>query len=100
MFTGRTQPDPGTGLSFSAGTFLERDVSIARGDLAVDRDAVVITPDLGDDNVRRYRWDVATRTFLFVRDDDSDSDTPGVSTTARKLPAAPPPSRRVAARSV
>jgi len=100
VFTGRTQPDPGTGLSFSAGTFLERDVSIARGDLAVDRDAVVITPDLGDDNVRRYRWDVATRTFLFVQDDDSDSDTPGVSTTARKLPAAPPPSRRVAARSV
>jgi hypothetical protein len=87
VFTGRTQRDAGDGLSFSAGTFLERDVSIARGDLAVDRDAVVITPDLGDDNVRRYRWDVATRTFLFVQDDDSDSDAPHVSTTAKKLPA-------------
>lgn len=97
VFTGRAQADPRDGLSFSSGTFLERDVSIARGDLAVDRDAVVITPDLGDDTVRRYRWDVATRTFLFVEDDDSDSDTPRVSTTAKKLPAAPPPSRRLPA---
>ncbi|HYK42996.1 MAG TPA: hypothetical protein VE007_11455 [Thermoanaerobaculia bacterium] len=86
VFTGRTTSDGG---AFSAGTFLERDVSIARGDLAVDRDAVVITPDLGDDNVRRYKWDVATRSFLFVRDDDSDQDSPVVSQTRQRVPASP-----------
>jgi hypothetical protein len=83
VFTGRTASD-GSG-SFSPGTFLERDVSIARGDLAVDRDAVVITPDLADDSVRRYRWDLATRSFLFVRDDDSP-ETPGVSRTRTSVP--------------
>jgi len=84
VFTGRTGSD-GTG-SFSPGTFLERDVSIARGDLAVDRDAVVITPYLADDTVRRYRWDLATRSFLFVRDEDSDPETPGVSRTRKSVP--------------
>jgi hypothetical protein len=96
VFTGLTQAREG--LLFSEGTFLERDVSIARGDLAVDRDAVVITPDLGDDNVRRYRWDVATRTFLFVRDDDSDPETPVVSTTGMRIAPAPARARRGAAR--
>jgi hypothetical protein len=88
VFTGRTGRD-GSG-SFSSGTFLERDVSIARGDLAVDRDAIVITPDLADENVRRYRWDLATRSFLFVPDDDSDPATPGVSQTRNGVPAQPP----------
>lgn len=83
VFTGRTGSD-GSG-SFSSGTFLERDVSIARGDLAVDRDAVVITPDLADESVRRYRWDLATRSFLFVRDDDSDPEAPGVSRTHKSV---------------
>jgi hypothetical protein len=91
VFTGRTGGDGGG--SFSPGTFLERDVSIARGDLAVDRDAVVITPDLADDTVRRYRWDLVTRSFLFVRDSDSDPETPGVSRTRKSLPAPAPPPR-------
>jgi hypothetical protein len=86
VFTGRPAADGG---SFSPGTFLERDVSIGRGDLAVDRDAVVITPDLTDENVRRYKWDVATRSFLFVRDDDSDPESPGVSRTRQSAPASP-----------
>ncbi|HSS44384.1 MAG TPA: hypothetical protein VLO07_03500, partial [Thermoanaerobaculia bacterium] len=45
------------GPPFDPGTFLERDISLARGDLSIDRDAIVVTPDLEDESARRYRWD-------------------------------------------
>lgn len=78
VFTGRE--DSGT-PSFSAGTFIEKDVSLARGDLSIDRDAVLITPDLEDEAVRRYRWDPLRRAYMFVRDDDEEEDTPIPSRT-------------------
>jgi hypothetical protein len=60
---------------FAAGTFLERDVSLADGDLAVDRDSIVITPNLEDeDSTRRYRWDPFRHSYVFVRDDAGDND--------------------------
>lgn len=60
---------------FSSGTFLERDVSLADGDLSVDRDSIVITPDLDDeDTVRRYRWDPIRRSHVFVREDSDEDD--------------------------
>ena len=60
---------------FAAWTFLERDVSLADGDLSVDRDAIVITPDLEEeDSARRYRWDPVRRTYVFVRDDPEEDD--------------------------
>ncbi len=71
IFTGR-----GGGRGYSPGTFLERDVSLSRGDLSVDRDAVVITPDLSDEGVRRYRWDPVHRSYVFVRDDEDDDEAP------------------------
>lgn len=62
-------------LSFGAGTFIERDVSLADGDLSVDRDAIVITPDLEDDeSTRRYRWDPVRRSYVFVREDPEEED--------------------------
>ncbi|MGH9399959.1 MAG: hypothetical protein ACRD00_06300 [Thermoanaerobaculia bacterium] len=68
VFTGRA------GGAFDAGTFLERDVSLTDGDISVDRDSIVITPDTSDDPNRRYRWDAVRRQFAFVRDDDEPPD--------------------------
>ena len=60
---------------FAAGTFLERDVSLADGDLSVDRDSIVITPNLDDeDSTRRYRWDPLRHSYVFVRDAADDDD--------------------------
>ena len=58
--------------SFEPGGFLERDISLADGDLSVDRDAIVVTPDVSDDVARRYRWDPAKQRHVFVRDDASE----------------------------
>jgi hypothetical protein len=67
--------------SFEPGGFLERDISLADGDLSLDRDAIVVTPDVAEDAARRYRWDPAKQRHVFVRDDASEE------------PASPPPSR-------
>lgn len=79
VFPGRD--DSGRGESFGPEILLERDVTLAAGDLSIDRDAVVITPDLDDEATRRYRWDPARRAYVFVRDDESDSEPPSVSRT-------------------
>jgi hypothetical protein len=69
------------GGRFDAGVFLERDISLADGDLSVDRDSIVITPDTNDDPTRRYRWDAMRRQFKFVSEDDEAPETPAVSRT-------------------
>jgi hypothetical protein len=74
----------GAALGFSAGTLIERDVSLARGDVSIDRDSIVITPDLDEDTIRRYRWDAVSRSFVFVRDADDESDPPSVSRTGAR----------------
>ena len=86
VFTG--SGGPGAPSAFSAGTFIERDVTLARGDLSIDRDSIVITPDLDDDTVRRYRWDPPGRGFVFVPDSDEDADSPSVSQTSAGGPPA------------
>ena len=58
--------------TFAPGAFLERDISLADGDLSVDRDSIVVTPDVSEDAARRYRWDAAKQRHVFVRDDDSE----------------------------
>ncbi len=75
LFSGRA--DGG----FAPGAFLERDISLADGDVSLDRDTIVVTPDVADDVSRRYRWDPAKQRHVFVRDDDSEE------------PASPPPSQ-------
>jgi hypothetical protein len=76
VFTGRSG-DQG----FNTGAFLEKDISLVHGDLSIDRDAILITPDLSDEAVRRYRWDPVRRSYVFVRDDDEDADSPVLSQT-------------------
>jgi hypothetical protein len=66
---------------FTPGVFLERDVSLADGDLSIDRDAIVITPDTSDEATRRYRWDPARHRHVFVRDEDEEPESPSTSQT-------------------
>jgi hypothetical protein len=68
---------PGGG--FEPGGFLEREISLADGDLSVDRDAIVVTPDVSEDLTRRYRWDPAKHRHVFVRDDDEETPSPRAS---------------------
>jgi len=67
--------------SFGPEIELEKDVTLAAGDLSIDRDAVIITPDLDDEATRRYHWDPARRSYVFVRGDESDAEPPAVSRT-------------------
>ena len=55
---------------FRSPEILEREISLERGDLSIDRDCVIVTPDLGEDANRRYRWNSLRRKFEFVADDD------------------------------
>jgi hypothetical protein len=65
---------------FSPGAFVERDVALADGDLSLDRDSIVVTPDLAEDIVRRYRWDAGRQRHVYVRDVPDE-------------PVSPPPAR-------
>ncbi len=64
------------GGTFSPGVFLERDISLADGDISLDRDAIVVTPDVDDDATRRYRWDPERRLHVFVRDSPDEPSSP------------------------
>jgi len=69
VFTGKDRS------AFGAGTFIERDVSLADGDLSVDRDSIVITPDLDEEeSTRRYRWDPVKRSYVFVREESDEEE--------------------------
>lgn len=72
IFTGREKPG---GRDFGGETLLEKDISLADGDLSVDRDAVLITPDLQQESARRYRWDPVRRTYVFVREGEPEEET-------------------------
>jgi hypothetical protein len=64
------------GGTFAPGVFLERDISLSDGDLSLDRDAIVVTPDVDDDATRRYRWDPERRLHVFVRDTPDEPSSP------------------------
>ncbi|HEY1252127.1 MAG TPA: hypothetical protein VGH97_13135 [Thermoanaerobaculia bacterium] len=66
---------------FAGGVFLERDISLADGDVSLDRDAIVVTPDTSDEATRRYRWDPIHRRHVFVRDQDEEPETPPAAQT-------------------
>ncbi|MDQ2980533.1 MAG: hypothetical protein M3R62_15090 [Acidobacteriota bacterium] len=82
VFTGRS--GTGSAAGFSSGIFLERDVTLTRGDISVDRDSIVINPDLEEEAVRRYRWDPRAHAFVFVREDTDDPERPSVSQTGNR----------------
>jgi hypothetical protein len=49
---------------FEPPVWVERAVSLSNGDLSVERSLVIVIPDLGLDEARRWRFDRATRTFV------------------------------------
>ena len=60
---------------FRQGQMIESAISLEAGDISIDRDAIVITPDLGEtDSARRYRWNPRERRFDFVADEDLAPD--------------------------
>ena len=67
---------PGDGHGgFRPPQIIESEISLQRGDLSVDRDAIVITPDLAeDDTTRRYRWDARKKRFDFVSGEEAAPD--------------------------
>jgi len=67
--------------TFGPGAVLERDISLAYGDLSLDRDSIVVTPDTSEDASRRYRWDPKRQRHVFVRDEDDSADVPPSSRT-------------------
>ncbi len=79
IFSGRERP--GGGTDFEGGTFLEKDISLADGDLAIDRDAILITPDLAEETTRRYRWDPVRRSYIFLREGEEEPQPPPLART-------------------
>lgn len=63
VFLGK--PDGG----FEAPIWVERAVSLAAGDLSMERTLLIVVPDLGLDEARRWRWDGIEQRFL-----DADAD--------------------------
>lgn len=61
------------GGGFAPGVFVERDISLADGDISLDRDSIVVTPDVSDDASRRYRWDPERERHVFVHDVPEES---------------------------
>jgi hypothetical protein len=66
---------------FEPGAILERDVSLADGDLSLDRDAIVVTPDTTDEATRRYRWDPDRHRHVYVRDAPDEPPSPPAAKT-------------------
>ena len=66
---------------FASGIFVERDISLADGDISLDRDAIVVTPDVSDEAARRYRWDPEHGRHVFIHDEPDDPPAPPASQT-------------------
>ena len=66
---------------FASGIFVERDISLADGDISLDRDAIVVTPDVSDEAARRYRWDPEHGRHIFVHDAPEEPPAPPASQT-------------------
>jgi hypothetical protein len=64
---------------FAPGRFIEQDVSLADGDCSLDRDSIVVTPDVAEDSTRRYRWDPVRQRHVFVRDSPDEPEPPAPS---------------------
>ncbi|HQQ77634.1 MAG TPA: hypothetical protein PLB01_09795 [Thermoanaerobaculia bacterium] len=77
--------------TFGGPVWVERAISLADGDVTVERSLVVITPDLAGDATRRWRWEPAEHVFVdpdkeprpVVTDDDVPDETPEQKPRAR-----------------
>ncbi len=67
--------------SFQKPIWVERAISLAAGDLTIERSLLIVTPDLGLDPARRWRWEPAEKRFVDAdevsrRNDPADDDAP------------------------
>jgi len=77
--------------TFGGPVWVERAISLADGDVTVERSLVVITPDLAGDASRRWRWEPSERVFVdpdkeprpAAADDDAPDETPEQKPRAR-----------------
>jgi hypothetical protein len=78
--------------TFDKPVWVERAISLADGDVTVERSLVVITPDLSADPTRRWRWEPTERVFVdpdaeprpaSTPDDDTPDETPEQKPRAR-----------------
>ncbi|MGE5345269.1 MAG: hypothetical protein ACM3JH_04875 [Acidithiobacillales bacterium] len=58
--------------SFLQPVWVERAVSLAAGDISMERSLLIVVPDLSLDDVRRWRWDLIEHRFV-------DADAEGAS---------------------
>jgi hypothetical protein len=77
---------------FQKPIWVERAVSLAAGDLTIERSLLIVTPDLGLDPARRWRWDASERRFVDAdavshgsdpAEDDAPDETPDQKPRAR-----------------
>lgn len=78
--------------TFDKPVWVERAISLAEGDVTVERSLVVITPDLTADPSRRWRWEPSEHAFVdpdaeprpaAKSDDDAPDETPEQKPRAR-----------------
>ncbi|MEO8053689.1 MAG: hypothetical protein ABI768_00950 [Acidobacteriota bacterium] len=77
--------------TFDRGVWVERAISLSDGDVSVERNLVVITPDLAGDASRRWRWEPSERVFAdpdkeprpAATEDDAPDETPEQKPRAR-----------------
>jgi hypothetical protein len=67
--------------TFQKPIWVERAISLTTGDLTIERSLLIVTPDLGLDPARRWRWEPAEKRFVDAdevsrRNDPADDDAP------------------------
>jgi len=67
--------------AFRKPLWVERAISLAAGDVTIERSLLIVTPDLGLDPSRRWRWEAGEKRFVDAdeaarRSDPADEDAP------------------------
>jgi hypothetical protein len=70
--------------AFQKPLWVERAISLAAGDLSIERSLLIVTPDLALDPTRRWRWESGAKRFVDADevsrrapvDEDAPDDTP------------------------
>lgn len=66
--------------TFQKPLWVERAISLAAGDLSMERSLLIVTPDLALDPTRRWRWDAGEKRFVdadeISRPDPIEQDAP------------------------
>lgn len=80
------------GETFQQPVWVERAISLGAGDLTIERSLLIITPDIGLDPTRRWRWEPVEKRFVDAdevsrrstpADDDAIDETPDQKPRAR-----------------